>query len=188
MSKRGRRTLGVPTFPIPISGRFVPAILLICIGLGLLIYKSVTQEVRDMQDLVTKEGTFTNYSFRKTPEGEKDYGIWLREFSERFELTGPQEASFDTVSFKTAVKPGDRLQVEYNTRENVLKNGGVRKLYGLAAPQKNLTFFVGTESVQQENTGGITYLIYAFLAAGILLYVWQLVKLQRERNAYQEVE
>ncbi|WP_205500130.1 hypothetical protein [Rufibacter psychrotolerans] len=185
MSRRGRRTLGVPTFPMPISGRFLPATLLIVLGLGLMIFQSFTQEVRGEQDLVAEQGTFSNYSFKKTPEGEKDYGIWLREFSERFELTGNQEASFDTAAFRAAVKPGDRIQVEFSSREDVVETGGTRKLYGLAAPAKNITFFAGKDSVQRENTGPLTYAMYGLLAAGILLYIWQVIKWKREPR-YEE--
>ncbi|WP_207434232.1 hypothetical protein [Sabulibacter ruber] len=186
MSRRGRRTLGVPTFPMPISGRFLPATILIILGLALLIFKSFTQEVRGEQDLVATEGTLSNYSFKKTPEGEKDYGIWLREFSERFELAGPQETSFDTAAFRAQVKPGDKVRVEYSTREDVIETGGTRKLYGLAAPAKNLSFFVGSESVAKQNSGGINYAIYGFLALGILLYIWQVVRSQRRSTAYDE--
>ncbi|MFB9863468.1 hypothetical protein [Rufibacter immobilis] len=186
MSRRGRRTLGVPTFPMPISGRFMPAIILIVLGLGLLMYKTLTQEVRHEQDLAAREGTLTNYSFKKTPEGEPDYGIWLKEFSERFELLSGQEATFDTTAFKAALKLGDRVRVEYSTREDMLETGGTRKLYGLSAPAKNLTFFSGKDIVAQVNSGGITYAIYGLLAAGIALYIWQLVRLKRQREEYED--
>ncbi|KAA3439855.1 hypothetical protein [Rufibacter hautae] len=186
MSKRGRRTLGVPTFPLPISGQFMPAILLIIMGLGLLVFKNLTQEVKHVQDLMVKEGTLINYSFKKTPEGERDYGLWLKEFAERFELAGKQESSFDTTAFKAALKPGDRLRVEYSDREDVLENGGVRRLYGLSAPAKNLTFFQGKDTVYQQNNGTLTFAIYGLLAGGILLYIWQIYKTQRQRNAYED--
>ncbi len=164
----------------------MPAILLIIVGLGLLIFKNLTQKVKQAQDLVVKEGTFINYSFKKTPEGERDYGIWLKEFAERFELSGQEEANFDTAAFRSAIKPGDRLRVEYSNREDVLENGGVRKLYGLTAPAKNLTFFLGKDLVAKENSGVLAYSIYGFLALGILLYIWQLYKAQRQRNAYED--
>ncbi|GGK87602.1 hypothetical protein GCM10011405_39140 [Rufibacter glacialis] len=164
----------------------MPATLLIILGLGLMIFKNFTQEVKTAQDLVVKEGTLINYSFKKTPEGERDYGIWLREFAERFELEGPEEASFDTTAFKAAIKPGDRLRVEYSDRQDVLENGGVRTLYGLTAPAKKLSFFEGQETVQKQNSGLVTYGIYGFLALGILLYIWQLIRFQREQKAYEE--
>ncbi|ALI98521.1 hypothetical protein DC20_05460 [Rufibacter tibetensis] len=171
---------------MPLSGRFMPATLLIILGLGLLIYKNLTQEVKQEQDLVVKEGTLINYSFKKTPEGERDYGIWLKEFAERFELTGTEEAKFDTTAFKAAIKPGDRLRVAFSDREDLLENGGVRKLYGLSAPVKKLSFFEGKETVGKLNTGIITYAMYASLALGILLYIWQLFKFQREQKAYND--
>ncbi|RNI28861.1 hypothetical protein [Rufibacter latericius] len=186
MPIRSRRTLGVPTFSLPLSGQFMPAILLIIVGLGLLIFKSLTQEVKTEQELVVKEGTFINYSFKKTPEGERDYGIWLKEFAERFELTGREEANFDTAAFRAAIKPGDRLRVEYSNKEDLLENGGVRKLYGLTAPSKNLQFFLGKDIVAKENSGVLTYAIYGFLTFGIGLYLWQLYKSQRQRSPYEE--
>ncbi len=164
----------------------MPAILLIILGLGLLIYKNLTQEVKQAQDLVVQEGTLINYSFKKTPEGEKDYGLWLKEFAERFELSPLEEATFDTAAFKAAIKPGDRLRVEYSGREDVLENGGVRRLYGLSAPAKNIAFFTGKDIVAKENSGLLTYAIYASLALGILLYIWQIFKMRRQQKAYAE--
>jgi hypothetical protein len=164
----------------------MPAILLIVLGLGLLIYKNLTQEVKQVQDLVVKEGTFINYSFKKTPEGERDYGIWLKEFAERFELSSREEATFDTTAFKAAIKPGDRLHIEYSDKEDVLENGGVRRLYGLTAPAKNIAFFTGKDIVAKENSGLLTYAIYVSLALGILLYIWQIYKARGRQNTYEE--
>ncbi|GAB2544877.1 hypothetical protein GCM10027189_29520 [Rufibacter soli] len=182
MARRGRRTLGMP---LPISGRFLPATMLIILGLGLMIYIGFTKEVRGTQDLVVKEGTLSNYSFKKTKEGERDYGLWLKEFPERFVMTDRDEASFDTAAFKAAIQPGQRLRVEYSTRENLMENGGLRKLYGLAIPSKNITYFEGRSTVQHENNGIINYVMYALLAAGVGLYAWQLVQMQREKREYR---
>ncbi|MBA9078376.1 hypothetical protein [Rufibacter quisquiliarum] len=182
MAQRPRRTLGTPTFPMPISGKFLPATLLLVAGLALMIYQSIGGGVRTVTDLTVKEGTLINYSFRKTPEGERDYGVWLKEFSERFALTKRDAAAFDTAAFKAQVKPGDRVRVEYDGSINPLDTDGERKLFGLAVPSKNQSFLLPEETIKKNRYNWLTYLMYGLLAAGILLYIYKIMQMQRTRE------
>ncbi|MGV3539760.1 MAG: hypothetical protein ACO1OQ_08115 [Rufibacter sp.] len=171
--------MGTPTFPMPISGKFLPATLLIIAGLALMIYQSIGGGVRKVTDLTAKEGTLINYSFQKTPEGEKDYGIWLKEYSERFTLSKRDAATFDTTAFKAEVQKGDRVRVEYDGSINPLDTGGERKLFGLAAPAKDKSYLLGEETIKQDRYNWVTFLMYGLLAAGILLYIYKIVQMRR---------
>ncbi len=182
MALRRRHATGIPSASIAGVWRFLPATLLITIGLSLLAFKDNSRDARHDQDLITKEGTLSNYSFKKTAEGEKDYGIWLRELSERLALPSHQQQTFDTAAFQRLVKPGDRVQVQYNRRENMGDTEGTRTLYGLAVPSLEKTYFSGEETIQENKNNWLAWLSYGFIAAGAILFIYKLVQLKRERT------
>lgn len=176
MAQHARRHLGTPTFPMPISGRFMPAILLLVLGLGIMVYQNMSSGSRNVNNLLKKEGTLSNYSFKLTPEGRRNYGIWLKEWSERFVLPDHEARVFDTASFKAMVKPGQRVVAEFNSQEDPLEHDGTRRLYGLAIPGKNKTYFTGRSTIKKDNNNWVTWLMYAFLVSGTGLYVWKLIQ------------
>lgn len=181
MAQRRRHSTGTSLIPSSSKiGRFVLSTALIVGGLVLIFIKDLGGGASVAQNLVTQEGTLSNYSFKKNEAGEKTYGIWLREISELLVLPEHQTASFDTTAFKNLVKPGDRLQVEYNKRENVMASNGNRKLYGLAVPAKNITFFTGEDSLKSEQNDWLSWLAYLLIGGGVILFIFQMVRLQKE--------
>ncbi|MFC6997165.1 hypothetical protein [Rufibacter roseus] len=183
MAQRRKHSTGVNLLPSSSKmGRFVFATVLIVVGLVLIFVKDLSGGARYEKDLVTKEGTLTNYSFKKNEAGEKAYGIWLREFTELLMLPQHQMANFDTAAFKNQIKPGDRLQVQYNKRENPMNSGGTRTLYGLSSPAKDKIFFTGEETIKQEKYDWLAWLSYALIGLGTALFIYQIVKLKREEQ------
>ncbi|QHL88590.1 hypothetical protein GU926_14590 [Nibribacter ruber] len=176
MARPPRKKIGILNTPLTISRQFLPATILVVAGLILLGLDYGTKGVQSPKDLTPKEGTLSNYSFKKSTEGDLDYGFWLQELTERFVLPKNEAALFDTAAFKAQVKPGDRLRVEYNKREDPVKNEGNRRIYSLSAPKLNKTFLTAEDALRRDTGGWLTWLTYALLAAGVGLFIWQIYK------------
>ncbi len=174
--------------PMTFSGRFLPATMLILLGLGIFLYQNATKTTQSAKELISKEGTLINYSFKKDAEGKLTYGIWLREFSERLVLPNYTMATFDTAAFKTTVPPGSRVAVEYNDKENTMATKGERKLYALSVPALQKTYFRGEETIEKDEKKWLDWLKYGLIVVGALLFIYKLVEYRRQEKAYAQEE
>ncbi|GAA4306172.1 hypothetical protein [Nibribacter koreensis] len=182
MARPPRKRIGILNTPLTVSKQFLPATILLVVGLIMLGLQYGTKGVQSPKDLTAIEGTLSNYSFKKTADGDLDYGIWMQELTERFVLPKNEVARFDTAAFKAQAKIGERLRVEYNKREDPVKNEGNRRIYSLSAPKLNKTFLSAEEVLRRDTGGWLTWLTYALIAAGIGLFSYKLY----QQNQQQE--
>ncbi|AMM51256.1 hypothetical protein TH61_08825 [Rufibacter sp. DG15C] len=183
MARPPRKKIGILNTPLTVSRQFLPATILLVIGLILLGLQYGTQVVQNPKDLTAIEGTLSNYSFKKTEKGDLDYGIWLQELTERFVLPKHEIARFDTAAFKAQAKIGERLRVEYNAKEDPVKNEGNRRIYSLSAPKINKSFLTAEDVLRRDSGGWLTWLTYALIAAGVGLFAWKIYQQNQQHDA-----